>query len=140
MASHGQARSGCGWPRLTEVWLWRAVAGAWPGCGWSATFPSSSTWHICCHHGDGARGVGWCLLRRRGGASGCDGPLPVVVLWRRRGTGYYHDHKRALGVVLSDESLHRLTVGMMAAPLGRRSPRWEHHGEAMCSRHVGLLG
>jgi hypothetical protein len=42
--------------------------------------------------------------------------------------------------VLSGENLHRLTVGMMAAPLGHRSPHWGHHGEVSCSRHVGLLG
>jgi hypothetical protein len=64
----------------------------------------------------------------------------VVVLWRRRGAGYYHDHERVVGVVLSGENLHRLTVGMMAAPLGHRSPHWGHHGEVSCSRHVGLLG
>jgi hypothetical protein len=57
----------------------------------------------------------------------------------RQGVGYYHDHERAAGVVHSGESLHQLTVGMMAAPLGRRSLRWGHHGQASCSRRMGLL-
>jgi hypothetical protein len=95
---------------------------------------------VWCRHGGGVRGAVWCLLRCRGGASGCVGPLPVVVLWRRRGAGYYHDHERATGMVLSGKSLHQLMVGMMAAPLGRRSPRWGHHCEALCSRRVGRLG
>jgi hypothetical protein len=43
-------------------------------------------------------------------------------------------------VVLLGESLHWLTVGVMAAPLGRQSPCCGHRGEAMCSHHVGLLG
>jgi hypothetical protein len=78
-------------------------------------------------------------------AAGCDTKVvlrvvPEVALWRRRGAGYYHDHEQATGVVLSGESLHQLTVGMMVASLGRRSPRWEHHGEALCFHRVELLG
>jgi hypothetical protein len=31
---------------------------------------------------------------------------PELVLQRRQGGGYYHDHERAAGVVHSGESLH----------------------------------
>jgi hypothetical protein len=49
-------------------------------------------------------------------------------------------HERAAGVVQLGESPRRLTVGMMAALLRRRSPCWGHHGEALHSRCRGLPG
>jgi hypothetical protein len=41
--------------------------------------------------------------------------------------------------MLLGESLHR-TVGMMAAPMGRRSPYWGRHCEALCSLRVDSQG
>jgi hypothetical protein len=34
----------------------------------------------------------------------------MVLLWRRRGAVYYHDHEQAANMVLWGESFHRLTV------------------------------
>jgi hypothetical protein len=114
------------------AWVGGGSLAAGCGSGWCSSagrglaVPGRRLLHHCYYCG--ARGAGWCLLWNQGGASGCAGPLPVVVLWRRRQVGYYHDHERVVGMVHSGEILHRLTVGMMVAPLGCQSPYWGHHG------------
>ena len=87
---------------------------------------------------------GWLVLA--GGAevvlSGCAGLLPVEAVRKRRGVGYCHGHVFAVGMVLSRAKAFTdvLSVGMVAAPLGRRFPA----GGTMARHHVlcsaGLSG
>ena len=70
------------------------------------------------------------------------GLLPVEAVRKRRGVGYYHGHVYAAGMVLSRTKAFTdvLSVGMVAAPLGRRFLYWG----TMARRHVlcsaGLSG
>jgi hypothetical protein len=88
---------------------------------------------LCCQFG--VAKVVWATC----GAAGCVGSLPMAVLWRR-GAGCYHNFERAIGIVQSSESLHRLSVGVVTALFGRRSPCRGHHGEVLHSRRVGFSG
>ena len=94
-------------------------------------------------HLDGGAG-GWLVLA--GGAEvvllDCARLLSVQAVWKRRGASYCHDHVVAAGMVLSLAKAFTdvLSVGMVAAPLGRRFLYWG----TMARRHVlcsaGLSG
>jgi hypothetical protein len=88
---------------------------------------------LCCQFG--VAKVVWATC----GAAGCVGSLPMAVLWRQ-GAGCYHNFERVIGIVQSSESLHRLSVGVVTALFGRRSPCRGHHGEVLHSRRVGFSG
>jgi hypothetical protein len=79
------------------------------------------------------------LSRRRGGVSSCAGPLPVVVLGRQRGVGFYNDHERAADMVQLGESLHH-DGGHDGGALGTSVSLLGHHGKALRSHRVELLG
>jgi hypothetical protein len=126
----GHRPLGCGWPWPDVVWL------AWPGpvvAGQCRLWLAMASWRFLFlrqHYQSGAA----LVVGLEGLVGACCGIEVVLRVapglfrwWCCGGDGEWATTMTmsAAGVVLfSGESLHRLPVGMMAAPLDRRSSRW----------------
>jgi hypothetical protein len=121
------ATAGLGWPRPA------AVAG-----GFLVLSSSLLVWRC---RGGGVRGLAGACWWRRGGAFSCVESRPVEVLRRCRGAanclGCVH---AAIMVRNRAKASTNVFVGWHdGSTFGHRSPRWGHHGEALCSQSRGAL-